>query len=63
LILYSFKISSIPDVNLSYHFISLIFEDNPIEINDGNAPIAARSLNATATDLYAISSGDESSGK
>jgi hypothetical protein len=33
----------------------VIFDVNPIDINAGNAPMAAKSLKATAIDLYAMS--------
>ena len=52
-----------PLVNFLYHSKSLLFDVKPIDMNDGYAPIAARSLKATATDLYAIFSGWLSSGK
>ena len=51
LISYSLVIISIPLVNSLYHLISVLFDVRPTEIKEGYAPIAAKSLKATAIDL------------
>ena len=40
-----------PSVNFLYQLISFLLDVNPTVMNEGVAPIAARSLKATATDL------------
>ena len=52
-----------PFVKSSYHLILLELDVSPIVINDGKAPIAARSLKAIAIERYATSSAAKFFGK